>query len=165
MPVTLACWLIFMKCIYRESGVTLWLNMVQYNMIMHTSLLWLRQNINQGLHSQKTPHNSPSRVSYGMSIVNIFEKTDRVIMTLLCTYTVHYDDVIMGAIASQIPSLTVVYSIVNWDADQRKRRGSASLAFVWGIHRGPVNSLHKWPVTRKMFPYDDFIMSSRIHGI
>ena len=33
-----------------------------------------------------------------------------------------------------------------------------SLAFVWGIHRWPVNSSHKWPVTRKMFPFDDVIM-------
>ena len=29
---------------------------------------------------------------------------------------------------------------------------------MWGIHRGPVNSPHKWPVTRKMFPFDDVIM-------
>ena len=33
-----------------------------------------------------------------------------------------------------------------------------SLAFVRGIHRGPVNSQHKRPVTRKMFPFDDVIM-------
>ena len=45
----------------------------------------------------------------------------------------------MGAIASQITSLTIVYSIVYSDADQRKHRSSASLAFVWGIHRGPLN--------------------------
>ena len=70
----------------------------------------------------------------------------------------HYDDVIMNAIASQITSLTIVYSIVYSDADQRKHQSSASLAFVWGIHRGPVNSPHKWPVTRKMFPFDDVIM-------
>ena len=38
---------------------------------------------------------------------------------------------------------------------------SASLAFVRGIHRWPVNSPHKWPVTRKMFPFDDVIMRSR----
>ena len=43
-------------------------------------------------------------------------------------------------------------------ADQGKYQSSASLAFVWGIHRGPVNSQHKWPVTRKMFPFDDVIM-------
>ena len=70
----------------------------------------------------------------------------------------HYGDVIMGAIASQITSLTIVYSIVYSDADQRKYQSSASLAFVRGIHRWPVNSPHKWPVTRKMFPFDDVIM-------
>ena len=71
---------------------------------------------------------------------------------------IHYNDVIMEAIASQITSLTIIYSIVYSDADQRKHQSSASLAFVWGIHRGPVNSPHKWPVTRKMFPFDDVIM-------
>ena len=55
----------------------------------------------------------------------------------------------MGTIASQITSLTIVYSIVYSDADQRKHQSSASLAFVRWIHRGPVNSPHKWPVTRK----------------
>ena len=64
----------------------------------------------------------------------------------------------MGTIASQITSLTIVYSTVNPDADQRKHQISASLAFVQRIHRGPVNSPHKWPVTRKMFPFDDVIM-------
>ena len=53
-------------------------------------------------------------------------------------YVYHYNDVIMGAIASQITTLTVVYSIVYSDADQRKHQSSASLAFVRGIHRGPV---------------------------
>ena len=52
----------------------------------------------------------------------------------------------------------VVYAIVYSDADQRKHQSSASLAFVRGIHRGPVNSPHKWPVTRKMLPFDDVIM-------
>ena len=70
----------------------------------------------------------------------------------------HYGDVIMGAIASQITSLTSVYSTVYSDADQIEHQSSASLAFVRGIHRGPVNSSHKCPVTRKMFPFDDVIM-------
>ena len=52
----------------------------------------------------------------------------------------HYNDVIMGLIAFQITSLTIVYSIVYSDADQRKHQSSASLAFVRGIHRGPVNA-------------------------
>ena len=72
----------------------------------------------------------------------------------------HYDDVIMGAIASQITSLTIVYSTFYSGADQIKHERCASLAFVRGIHRGPVNSPHKWPVTRKMFPFDDVIMTS-----
>ena len=50
--------------------------------------------------------------------------------------------------------LHTVYSGV----DQSKHQSSASLAFVWRIHRGPVNSPHKWPVTRKVFPFDDVIM-------
>ena len=72
----------------------------------------------------------------------------------------HYNDVIMSTIASQITSLTIVYSTVYSGADQRKHQSSASLAFVRGIHRGPVNSLHKGPVTPKMFPFDDVIMCS-----
>ena len=66
------------------------------------------------------------------------------------TSMAHYTDVIMGTIASQITSLTIVFSSVYSGADQRKRQNSASLAFVRGIHRGPVNSPHKGPVTRKM---------------
>ena len=60
--------------------------------------------------------------------------------------------------ASRITCLTIVYSTLYLDADQRKHQSSASLAFVRGIHWGPVNSLHKWPVRRKMFPFDDVIM-------
>ena len=47
----------------------------------------------------------------------------------------HYNDVIMGAMASQITSLTIVFSTVYSGADQRKHQSSASLAFVRGIHR------------------------------
>ena len=70
----------------------------------------------------------------------------------------HYNDVIIATIASQFTSLTIVYSTFYSDADQRKHQSSALLAFVLGIHRGPVNSPHKWPVTRKMFPFDDVII-------
>ena len=70
----------------------------------------------------------------------------------------HYNDVIMGTIASQITSITIVYSTVYSGADQRKPQSSASLALVREIHQWPVNSPHKWSVTRKMFPFDDVIM-------
>ena len=74
------------------------------------------------------------------------------------TTVLHYNDAIMSTIASQITSLTIVYSTVYSGADQRKHQSSASLAFMRGSHREPVNSPHKGPVTRKMFPFDDVIM-------
>ena len=65
----------------------------------------------------------------------------------------------MSTMVSQITSLTIVYSTVNSGADQRKDQSSASLAFVRGIHRWLVNSPHKGPGMRKMFPFDDVIMA------
>ena len=70
----------------------------------------------------------------------------------------HYCDVILGTMASQFTNLTTVYSTVHSGPYERKHQSSASLVFVRGIHRRPVNSPHKWPVTRKMFPFDDVIM-------
>ena len=70
----------------------------------------------------------------------------------------HYSDVIMGAMASQITSRTSVYATVYSGTDQRKHQSPASLAFVRGIHRWPVNFPHKGPVTRKIVPFDDVIM-------
>ena len=70
----------------------------------------------------------------------------------------HYNDMIISATTSQITCVKTVYLIVCSGADQRQHQSSASLAFVLGIHRWPVNSPHKGPVTRKMFPFDDVIM-------
>ena len=67
----------------------------------------------------------------------------------------------MGAMESRITSLTIVYSTVDSGTDERKHQSSASLALVRGIHRSPVNSPHKAPVTRQMFPFDDVIMNKR----
>ena len=75
----------------------------------------------------------------------------------------HYNDVTISAVASQITSLAIVHSTVYSGADQRKYQSSASLAFLGGIHRWPVNSLRKGPVTRKMFPFDDVIMEHGTH--
>ena len=65
----------------------------------------------------------------------------------------HYNDVIMGAIASQITSLTIVYSTGHSDADQRKLQSSSSPVpgefpaqmasnaenvSIWWRHREPI---------------------------
>ena len=76
----------------------------------------------------------------------------------ILTLEKHYSDAIMNVMASQITSLTIVYSTVYSGANQRKHQSSASLAFGRGIHRLPLNSAYKGPVTRKMFPFDDVIM-------
>ena len=78
---------------------------------------------------------------------------------LLGTKPIHYIDVIMSAIASQVTGVSIVCSTIRSGADQRKLQSSASLAFVWGIHRWPVNSTHKRPVTRKIFSFDHVIMN------
>ena len=106
----------------------------------------------------------------------VFLRTDRCITILLLSWGIparykrclwrnnsrHYCDVIMGPMASKITSLTIVYSTIYSGADQRKHQRSASLDFVRGIPRSPVNSPHKGPVTRKMFPFDDVIMEPRL---
>ena len=65
----------------------------------------------------------------------------------------HYNDIIMSTMASQITSLTIVYSTIYSGTDQRKYRSSASLTSV------QVNSPHKEPIAQKMFPFDDVIMN------
>ena len=60
-------------------------NMVQFIMILHTTLRSQQQNVYQTLTSQQTSHTMPSRASYGASIVRIWEKTDWVITVPHCT--------------------------------------------------------------------------------
>ena len=63
--------------------------------------------------------------------------------------SIHFNDIIMSVMVSQITGLTIVNSTVYSGANQRKHQSSASLAFAWGNHR--------WPV--EMFPFDDVIIS------
>ena len=51
------------------------------------------------------------------------------------------------------------------ETDERKHQISASLAFIRGIHRWPVIPLHKGPVTRKIFLFDDVIMPQHDQGL
>ena len=87
---------------------------------------------------------------------------------------IHYNDVIMSMMASQITSPATVYLTVYSRADQRKHQSSASLAFVRGIDRSPVNSLHKGQWQRKclhfifniqQFSYKKMISKCRLQNI
>ena len=71
----------------------------------------------------------------------------------------------MITVASQITSLTVVYSTVYSDAGQRKHQKLRVTVLCVGNSPGAVNSPHKGPVTRKMLPFDDVIMVCEICSI
>ena len=76
----------------------------------------------------------------------------------------HYIDVIMTTMASQITSLTAVYSTIYSDADQRKKSKLRVTGLCVGNLPGPVKSPHKGPVTRKMLPFDGVIMDGNFLG-
>ena len=68
----------------------------------------------------------------------------------------HYSDVVMGSMASQITSLAIDYSSVYSKIKETSKLRVTGICA--GNSPGPVNSPHKWPVTQKMFPFDDVIM-------
>ena len=114
-----------------------------------------------------SPH-CVTRSLWCMAIYKQYRKSNREIWNTFSERNIsisHYDDVIMSAMVSEITSLTIVYSTVYSGVDRRKNQSSASLAFVCGIHRWPVNFPHKWPVTRKIIPFDDVIMNVAIDPI
>ena len=104
-----------------------------------------------------------STVTFNRHIMIMIKRC--IIFIHLAIICYHYGDVIMGTMAYHITGITIVYSTVYSGADQRKHRSSASLAFVRGIHRGPVNFPHKRPVARKVFPFDDVIMQKSLCGL
>ena len=126
---------------------TLWTMRWQRDPFQQT-VVWVAAHLNPGppAHWQQSPRTQPAR-----------HRTNQTTEP----GTKNYSDVIISAVASQITSVSIVYIAVCSGADQRKHQSSASLAFVRGIHRWPVNSPHKWPVTRKMFPFDDVIMTNK----
>ena len=69
----------------------------------------------------------------------------------------HYNDVILSVMASQVTSLTIVYSGVYSGADQIKPQSFASLAFARGEF--PAHRANKV----EMFPFDDVVMCGENH--
>ena len=100
------------------------------------SKIWFKFPRGQYELSPQTPHIHTSQVRYGVSSMKL----------------TRCNDIIMGAMVCQITSLIIVCSIVSSVGDQRKHQSSASL------DQWQVNSRRKWPVMRKMFPFDDVIM-------
>ena len=100
-------------------------------------------------------------LSFSPGIVEIIRILPNAKQTqLICTQPIpwllmHYNDVIMKAMASEITDVSIVCSTVCSGADRRKHQSSPSRAFVRGVHRWPVDSPHKGPVTRSVI-FDSF---------
>ena len=122
--------------------------------------------------SLKRPPSWGSLMGGGLSReVNVFDQQESAETTIVVSgigqhfvrfgsnfLPIHYSDVIMSTMSSQITGVSTLCLTVCSDADQRNHQNSASLAFVKEIHWWPVDSTHKGPVTRKMFPFDDVIV-------
>ena len=128
--------------------------------VMHISVICIYQNRVLLNHAYRVTHILQGYWFTGTGPIAcpVSAKGPRMIWVNLMLTKPQYSGVIMSAMASQITDVSVVYSPACSDKDQRKYQSSASLAFVRGIHRWPVNSPHKGPATRKMFPFDDVIM-------
>ena len=120
-------------------GLSQWQTTLQCNVVSHCLIPYLEWSLNFNLHALSPCYivpRFPVKISRNVSWISL---QWRIISTMM----------------SQITSVSIVYLIFCSGADQRKYQSPASLAFVSGIHRWPVNSPHKGPVTRKMFSFDD----------
>ena len=77
------CWLV-RRLVFDPVDLLLQSSAIQYDMILYTSLHFPRHNISQSVNPQKTRHTSPVRARFGVSLVRIFKKIDRVITALHC---------------------------------------------------------------------------------
>ena len=140
-------------CVVYSLGACKWLFMrlTEWGPMANSALLIIWYLLPAG------PFRSSMRGCYGFDIYqyNNTSSCETPHIFIICVMMngsfIHQNDVIISAMASQITSLTSVYSTVYSGADQRKHQGFASLAFERGINRWPVNSAHKVPVTRKYF--------------
>ena len=106
---------------------------MQFSIVSLKCRLTCRAKLTTALHVQELMKNNKNHINFKGSKLKLNFLPWSIEISLW-----HYCNAIMGTVASQITSLTIVYSTVYSDADQRKHQSSASLAFVWGIHRGPV---------------------------
>ena len=113
----------------------------------------------RGILSMRSSENTPQKrkirqvdISLSSTCLQCVQITLDIILSVFIPHS-HYSDVIMSVMASQITGVSIVYSTVCSGADQRTHLSSASLAFVRGIHRWPVNTPHKRQLPRKLYHF------------
>ena len=140
-----ADWIISVSCPILACGHRI--TQPDNNAIVHDNIA-IKSHVTQQVHGVYGQRDS----LYNVSVHKNDERGDLVLTQR------HYSYVTMSTMASQITGVLIVYSTVCSRADEWKHQSSASLAFVRGIHRWPVNFPHKGPVTWKIVPFDDVIM-------
>ena len=75
-------------------------------------------------------------VAFCLQLASTLEcQNDQLHYPFLDNRLIHYNDIVMSAMSSQITSLTIVYPTVCSGEDQRKHQSCSSLAFVRGVHQ------------------------------
>ena len=134
-------------------------NLATFRELKLATLIWVNIASIKGLVPGDTKPLPEAMLTYNRAIHLEVISLEMLIKVIITTY---YSDVIMSTMASQTTGVSIVYSFV-CPGVHKKYQSSTSLAFVRGIHRWPVNSPHKGPVTRKMLPFDDVIMTFEIN--
>ena len=111
-----------------------------------------------------------SDITYGATLLHTIHGRAQTVRIFICGSYCHYSEAIIGAMVFQITGVSIVCSTVCSSAGKIKYQISASLAFVRGNHRWPVDSPHKDPVKRKIFLSDDIMVEAYgvyewLHGI
>ena len=97
-------------------------------------------------------------LSYHPQYAELFRRNINVYnLHLISCVCIHYDDVIMS-VMSQSHHQHHDCSLNRLFRRRSKKTSKLRVIGLRGIHRSPVNFPHKWPVTLKMFPFDDVIM-------
>ena len=120
---------------------------MMYNcIIVNTHILLIRHGEAHKAHWFRAPFSSICKLWNPMLWVICCLLYLRAVM-----HTWQFSHIIMSAMSSQVTGVSIVYSNVCSGADQRQHSSSASLTFVRVVHRYPVKSPHKRPLTRKCF--------------
>ena len=75
------------------------------------------------------------KINFSNDAVFVLKQSEFFYHTWIKCIYVHYNDIIMCAMVSQITCVLIVCSAICSGADQRNHQTSASLSFLMGIHR------------------------------
>ena len=136
-------------CTHHQQHYQCSLNSIQMSWSIYSRLTFFHvrhySRVAKNIFHKFTPSTARKRIKWWPKLWPLITRSSaaRIVTRGLLYQNVYYSDVIVGSMASQITSLTIVYWAVYSGADQAIHQSSASQVFVPGIHRWPINSRHK----------------------